>query len=217
MSHRLHILEIPQLHGKPADSPLVHVVWEPNEYSSCVLDGPRLIIRKYTGNSSVKYGCDPSLPSSYLFEEMTACILQPGTYMKAWLEEVEEATETEFPSVDSPSPGDATAEVDPVYARVQPGYDGFSEDPAAITGEVEVVKVDDPTVEPRDQQTQIIQPVDPMKVSVNVIDVSETKPIQSLRQEPRKLDWGTMAIPLATPAAESFFNGDHEEVDSTKE
>lgn len=212
---RLHILEDPRLHGKPADAPLVHVVWEPDEYSYWSIgDRGELIVWKLTGQYPIAIARQTTAP---------CYVVEPGMHFKSWDEdvEVESTVAADMARFDV----EASELIEPDFAieRAQPGHDGFSENVRTITGEVPVVTVDGPSVgyvEPEDQKTQVIE--DPMVAQRHVIDVATTTqlvaPSVKLRTDARPLDWGTLQQPLVVPENISFFNeSDAEEESSEKE
>jgi hypothetical protein len=202
---QLHILEHPILHGKPADDLPVHVVWEPEEYAFWNKE-PDGALAIWQGDGNYTHNGAGELVET----RKVVYILRPGAYLKAWQEDVPDLE----PQVER------TAEVEPINAepdfvieRAQPGHDGFSEDPKVITGEHVIVTRVDEYTEPLDQQTQVIPHIgegqsDKSKRPEYLIDIQGGTPVRKMREEPKKLDWGTLTQPLVVPETITFFDGD---------
>lgn len=206
---RLHILEDPRLHNKPADAPIVHVIWEPDEYAYWSIgDRGELIVWRWTGQYINAIASQTAAP---------CCVVEPGMHFKVWDEDVEvEPTDVDADMAKFDAAAEELIEPDFAIERAQPGHDGFSEEPHRAFENVEVQRAMDDLierglveyVEPEDQKTQIID--DPMVTQRHVIDVATTTelviPSTVLRTDARPLDWGTLQQPLVVPENISFFN-----------
>lgn len=200
---KLHIMEDPRLHGKPADAPFVHVVWESTEYAYWSIgERGELLVWRWTGH----------YPNAIATQTAAPCyVVEPGMHFKVWDEEEvsTEPTSTADP-VNVDVSVDELIQADFAIERAQPGHDGFSEDPQIITGEVAIVSADEGYVEPDDQKTQVID--DPMVTNRHIIDIASTTelviPSVNLRTDAKPLDWGTLKQPLVVPENISFFEED---------
>lgn len=136
---RLHVLEHPHLHGKPASDPPIHVVWEPHEFDWWQIGPDRSLEIGVYGET---YGS-----GQHTFTHRRVIkIISNGMYASAWEET------TEYPDAI------ATASVDVTEADVDDFRKGFrdgmrqAEDDAwadAESGELSILKVEhaDPTAE----------------------------------------------------------------------
>lgn len=230
-SKKLHVLENPILHGKPAGDTPVHVIWDEGEWASFVIrDDGSLIIHEW--GEWIRNGTN----APYQVQRI-ACALGMGMHLKVWVETVETHENDNFSNTQQPGEGwDANG-----YTETSGTASDFAL-PASLTVSrsepmeleapadevpLEVIRVEEvpddrPStegeyVEPDDQKTQTIKlnsellPDELKSLYSSAVSIEDTTPVLRIPDDvppPRKLlDYGTLNMPLVVSPDNGFFDG----------